>query len=167
MLSRRFLAVLIGLSALVLFGCGGGQSESSAIREVVVRENSYASYPEAGRTYLSFSKAHGFQVNFIGAGGQAWLWYPGNRAGLRELWKRDRIRGTDALCWKHPSGTYNPVTQTEGGKFVCERRATAQRAVVADLPGDPFNLRSGKVPYRLEKCSAPLAFDFDRARFRC
>ncbi len=125
----------------------------------------FDNYPQAETTYLSFSKQHGFQVNYIASNGKAWLWYPGNTGGVAEEWKLDTER--DAICWRHPSNTYNPVTKTTGGKFQCQNRSLSISTIVSSQPGDPYNLASGSVPNRRDKCSAPSEFNFDRTLFGC
>lgn len=155
------------LSCLILAACVSTTQNitQSAIAEVQNRKLVFANYPQVGQTYLSFSKVHGYQVNYIGKGGKAWLWYPGNSRVVPELWKRDNAR--DALCWAHPSNTYNPVTKTKGGRFACENRTQAAKTVIAQLQGDIFSLSAGKIPYRLSKCKAPKEFKFDRTRYKC
>lgn len=138
-----------------------------AITEVSGRTVQFPDYPQAGRTYLTFSGAHGFQVNYMGTDGATQLWYPGNFGGLTGAYKRDKIGGRDVLCWRYGAKTYNPVTKTQGGDFACEPLDFARKTVVAQLRGDPFGLASGKVPYRLPRCTAPPEFSFDRARFSC
>ncbi|SLN49347.1 hypothetical protein TRL7639_02733 [Falsiruegeria litorea R37] len=162
-----FAKVLVALTACDGAGVSPPPSTQSAIAEVSARNVAYPDYPKAGMTYLSFSSAHGFQVNLIGSDGRAWLWYPGNSAGVPELYKLDQINGIQALCWAHPGNTYNPVTQTPGGGYKCEELKLARKTIVSSLRGDPFNLASGRVPYKLDRCSAPQAFDFNRTRFRC
>jgi len=153
--------------ALVALGaCGVTPSaRDAAVTEVAARDLVFPSYPQAGNTYLSFSQAHGFQVNYLDADGRAWLWYPGNRVGLPERWRVDLAR--DAVCWRHPSQSYNPVTKRYGGQEQCMALALARRTIVSTLPGDPYDLRSGNIPYARQKCIAPKAFSFDRNRFRC
>jgi hypothetical protein len=43
----------------------------------------------------------------------------------------------------------------------------SQKLTVASLPGDPFKLMSGGIPYRRGKCDAPEAFNFDRSTYGC
>lgn len=125
----------------------------------------FDNYPQPGTTYLSFSKQHGFQVNYIAEGGKAWLWYPGNRRGVVEEWKLDP--GLNAVCWRHPSNTYNPVTKTKGGEFQCQSRSVSIDTIVSSQQGDPYNLASGSVPNARDKCTAPVEFNFDRSLFGC
>ncbi len=114
-------------------------------------------------TYLSFDPYHGFQVNYLHEDGTAWLWYPGNRTGVPELWKTEG----DNICFKHPSRSYNPVTKQSGGKWQCQKQIISLNLNVAELDGDVFNLRTGRVPYPLPKCKAPKQFSFDRTASRC
>ncbi|WP_162929993.1 hypothetical protein [Pseudophaeobacter sp. EL27] len=132
-----------------------------------MRNTVFPEYPQGGWTYLSFSPAHGFQVNYLSADGRAWLWYPGNTHGVPEEWKLDRVAGQSSVCWRHPSNSFNPVTKQTGGTFACEPLSLAQRAVVARLPGDHYALSNGQIPYQRQKCTAPSEFEFDRQRFRC
>jgi len=160
------------LAALVLLAsaCSNSQSLSStetAISEVNSRENRFPSYPQPNTTYLSFSSAHGFQVNYIAPQGKAWLWYPGNQRVVPEEYKQDIVSGQEAICWRHPSNSYNPVTQASGGAFACQSLALTQRTIVAALPGDPFSLETGTVPFPLERCIAPVQFSFDRNKISC
>ena len=166
---RATLSCAATLCALAACDLGDAPSTArqAAIADVAARENRFPDYPRAGRTYLSFSQAHGFQVNYLASSGRAWLWYPGNSAALPELYTRDVVNGRQALCWQHPAASYNPVTGQRGGAVACTPLEFAQRTIVAVLPGDPFGLASGAVPYRLDRCTAPTAFKFDRAAFRC
>ena len=161
---RKSLA-FFALTALV--ACTAPAPQPSAVADVAARPLTFPNYPQPGNTYLSFSKAHGFQVNYLATGGKAWLWYPGNQRGVPEEYKRDVVAGQQALCWRHPSSSYNPVTRTPGGKFACQSLALSQKTIVAKLAGDPFRLASGKVPYRLNRCKAPKAFRFERAAIGC
>lgn len=155
---------------LMVLGCSDQQPHSDArdaIAEVNARENRFPSYPQPNTTYLSFSRAHGFQVNYLAPQGKAWLWYPGNRLGVPEEYKRDVVAGQQAICWRHPSNSYNPVTRKQGGAFSCQSLALSQRTIVAALPGDPFALSTGRVPYTLDRCTAPAQFSFDRNTISC
>jgi len=160
----RFLSWAAVFAATFVAGCQT-TSHVNALDEVRARPLVFADYPQAGRTYLSFSHAHGFQVNYLAAQGKAWLWYPGNSKIVPELWKLDRD-GT-VICWKHPQQSYNPVTQQFGGGFACTSRQFSAKTIVAELRGDPFGLAKGNVPYRLKKCQAPDAFEFDRTKYGC
>lgn len=113
-------------------------------------------YPSANRTYLSVSKEHGVQIFFIDYKSN-WLWYPGNARVVEGTW---RIRGgrQNLICWTPEENTYNPVTNQFGRAEACEILADSASRVKQSLPGDHFNLRSGKIPYRREKCDVPSPF---------
>ncbi len=158
---------LVALGACVAETKAPTANRSAALAEVQGRQVGFPLYPQTNRTYLSFDQAHGFQVNFISSGGDAWLWYPGNAASVPEEFKADKIREQRVLCWRHPSNSRNPVTNKSGGGFACEPLLFAKKRVVSELRGDPFRLASGAVPFRLSRCAAPKQFVFDRARFAC
>lgn len=162
-------AALSGALMTILAACGEAPSSSrpAAVQEVMQRQVAFPDYPAAGRTYLSFSQAHGFQVNFIVDDRSAWLWYPGNRVALPETYRLDHVKGVAALCWQHPENTYNPVIQRPGGNYVCQSLDLSRRTIVSVLPGDPFKLATGRVPYPLQRCSAPPEFTFYREEFGC
>jgi hypothetical protein len=172
MLGRAVHLVSIAICT-VLAGCtpalqaDGPSDRFTAIAEVNSRTVQFRDYPQAGQTYLSFSKAHGFQVNYLADGSTAYLWYPGNNTALRGAYKRDVVAGQQALCWRYGPGTYNPATKQTGGAFACQSLNFSRKTVVAKLRGDPFKLATGLVPYRLQRCQAPDTFTFDRARFAC
>lgn len=156
--------------ALLLSACapqGQAPATANAIADVQSRKTAFPDYPQADRTYLSFDGGHGFQVNYIGRDGRAWLWYPGNVTGVPELYERRTVAGRPALCWAHPSNSRNPVTGHRGGGWSCTPLDFARKTIVAVLDGDPYRLASGKVPYRLKRCDAPEAFRFDRAAISC
>lgn len=151
----------LGAAALAaaLAGCApsGPGDRAAAIAEVNARQNLFLDYPQTGTTYLSHSLAHGYQVNYIQAG-RAWLWYPGNAVALPEAWET-RTRGDmPVICWRHPTNSHNPVTGQSGGGAACTPLEFAQKTIVAELAGDPFGLRSGRVPYRLDRCIPPPEF---------
>ena len=166
MLKRPRRAGVTLAAVLVLAGCADDRSSpAQALRDVQSRSSMFPNYPQGEVTYLSYSHAHGFQVNFIAGDGTAWLWYPGNSKGVPEIWK---ISSDGRLvCWQHPQNSSNPVTGTTGGTFACEPRELAQKTVISSLPGDVFHLRTGRIPYRRDKCTAPDWFAFDRAAFGC
>lgn len=166
LIQHRRIKVILGLLSLLLLASCGGQN-NNPLAEIMQRDVLFPDYPKGGWTYLSFSQAHGFQVNYLSADGKAWLWYPGNTKAVSEEWKRKRVSGQEAVCWRHPSNSYNPVLKKRGGSFACELLSISQRTIVARLKGDTFKLSSGKVPYRLNRCSAPDDFMFDRSMIKC
>lgn len=167
---RVTFKTLFLITLTFLAGCGGSESPPSAeeaIADVRQRENNFPNFPTAGITYLSFDLAHGFQVNYFSDRGIAWLWYPGNHKAVPEEYKLSTISGQHVVCFRHPPNSYNPVIGTSGGSFKCASLDFTQRGTVAQLAGDPFGLSSGRVPIMLDRCTAPVEFQFDRARFVC
>lgn len=128
------------------------------------------SFPNSGMTYLSYSppgggiiRGHGFQVAYLADNGREYLWYPRNARVVAADWK---LEG-DNICYRYSSNTYNPVTKKKGGEFECRLAKIGSYSVVAELDGDPFDLATGNVPYRLNPCNAPEEFEFDREEFKC
>jgi hypothetical protein len=96
-------------------------------------------------TVLYYEPYHGNQIEYYGADGRSYLWYPGNRGVVVSEW---RIEGED-YCVRSPSNAYNPATQEWGGKW--ERRPVHRllETKVDAAPGDVFGLSTGRVPYPL------------------
>lgn len=165
MLIRRILKGII--PAMLLVGCAssGGYNPQADLIEIAQRDIAFPAYPQAGVTYLSFSRGHGFQVNYIAPAGKSYLWYPGNRRAVPEEWV---VRSNpNRVCWRHPSASYNPVTRSRGGNYQCQDLRLSRRSIVSSLVGDPFGLANGTVPFQRDRCVAPSAFVFDRNRFGC
>jgi len=107
-----------------------------------------------GRTFLSFTPAHGYQITYIGEQGTSWLWYPGNAISLPA---EVNILAT-SVCFTYGGETWNPVTAQKGGKLACMPRTFFDYANVAEMDGDVFGLASGAVPYRRSKCDPTQEF---------
>lgn len=114
-------------------------------------------YPVSGTTYLIRSPGHGYQVNYL-ENGKGWLWYPGNKTIVSEDWKTEKVGARNLMCWRHPASTINPVIGVRGGKFVCEPLEGIRSAIVGAKTGDIFDLKSGNVPYVLQRNKAPPGF---------
>lgn len=168
LIARIFLIVsaVLPLAACDVPTSAPRASASAAIAEVQSRSVTVSGYPTSGTTYLNFDLAHGFQVTYL-ENGQSWLWYPGNAAALGGRYEQRVVGGQNAMCWQYGGNTQNPVTGTSGGAFQCQSMIMSQKGNVAKLTGDVFNLKSGSVPYRLQRCAAPAEFSFDRDRFKC
>ncbi|EEA96486.1 hypothetical protein [Pseudovibrio sp. JE062] len=158
---RTLLKCSLAVGALALLaGCNSGVSSQKEFSRIMYQENLFPEYPRAGRTYLSFNRLHGFQVEYFGANKTNFLWYPGNKVVLPGRWKVDG----QFVCYQYGSNTYNPVTNKRGGKWSCSPREFSAKGVVASLKGDPYGLsRSKKAPYVLQKCKAPEKFKLRRA----
>ncbi len=142
------MRLALTLAVVILVGCQSSPTPDPEAGK---------SYPAAGNTYLTYSPQHGYQVNYI-AVGRAWLWYPGNKRAVPEKWREKTIGPDVFICWTHPAGTFNPVLRLPGGDEICEPLASVRMRVVSVLPGDTFDLASGRVPYVLNRDRAPDRF---------
>ena len=147
----RFIAVFIAL--LVLAGCGpyltsyGNQLSEGGAATV-------PPLPEAGYTMASSSHSHGIQISYWGEGGDYALWYPGNGHALLGTWRMGRW--PEYYCFSYGVNTRNPVlgTSSQAGRERCGR--ISDDLWVAKVPGDVFNLRSGRLPaFDLTRCVLP------------
>ena len=152
-----FMRTAIGVTAaIIVSGCTTDQKAYFDTPTGRV-ENRFTNYPIVGKTYLSYSPGHGFQISYYETDSRSWLWYPGNKTALPEDWK---IEG-DKICYRHPRNTYNPETKKFGGSYDCMSRSLLQTSIVEELDGDIYSLSSGQVPYARDKCDAPPEFEFE------
>ena len=154
-----FTSVIVAVLALTSCQKPASYGGKGTLTKEAKARYKFPNYPEPGKTYLSYDPWHGYQVSYISGPSTSWLWYPGNRIALPEEWKVEGNR----ICWRHGKGTYNPVTKQGGGKFECQNYSLALFTKVAELPGDPYRLSTGQVPYRRGKCQAPKEFVFNPA----
>jgi hypothetical protein len=90
----------------------------------------------ADRTTLSYSRAHGNQVEHTSADGRAFLWYPGNARVLPGRWKVENGR----ICYAYEGVTLNPVTGAQGPGYECELLWRHEMVTVETVAGDPLGL---------------------------
>ncbi|WP_179380411.1 hypothetical protein [Jannaschia marina] len=155
-MNRIFPAPVLGLAlAVLLTACVGATSELAR----QLQADPAAEGPEAARsihadrTFITYNSFHGTQIEYHGTDGKAHLWYPGNFSGVPSNWKIEydvRSRSHD-ICWQYPVRSYNPVTRQRGGRFDCQPNRFYLAGVTQILAGDPFNLASGRIPFRLSK----------------
>lgn len=125
--------------------------------------------PDGGRTEVSFTPQHGYQIQYISSdNGKSWLWYPGNSRSVQGR----RFETSDEICYIHPRNSRNPVTGRTGGSKECEPKFLASYLTLEIVPGDVFNLTSGLVPYVRQKCDPTDRFrtvqvDKDLFRLGC
>lgn len=100
-----------------------------------------------------WDKGHGTQVEYLSAGGKAFLWYPGNRSVVVGDWKTQAREGgsVSEICFRYGQESYNPVTGQSGGTWSCRNATGYLVNLDVIVRGDPFNLTSGRVPYVLPK----------------
>lgn len=105
----------------------------------------------SGYTVLSHSKSHGSQVEYTDNVGKAYLWYPKNRTVVEGKWRTEARSKADELCFKYPKSSINRVTNKRGGSWECRWAVIKLADDVQRVKGDPFNLKSGKIPFVMPK----------------
>lgn len=120
----------------------------------------------SGNTIRTHDSFHGTQIEYHAPDGRAYLWYPGNKGAVPSLWKTQSSGdGGVQLCYKYPSNSFNPSTQNFGGEWECGAVYVRVRTQRERVVGDPFNLRSGRVPQvSLGGENRPLAWVNDQLR---
>ncbi len=106
-----------------------------------------------GKTSLAVSPAHGPQISYLAANGQAYLWYPGNGVVNTGRWstRQSRAPATYAeVCFDYGPNSFNPVTR-QRGQTHCIPAGTYLGQTDDARPGDIFGLTSGAVPYVLQR----------------
>lgn len=148
---------------------------AAAIARVTVEE---ASTYYRNKTIKTYDTSHGTQVEYHGADGRCYLWYPGNTAINRCRWKIEkrldpRPRPGDKplpnICYSYGENSYNPATGHRGSGWQCKRALvpfTDQDGSISFIipppstnlkdvqivTGDKFNLaRRVAVPFGLQK----------------
>ncbi|CUH44961.1 hypothetical protein [Ruegeria atlantica] len=141
----------LGCIVLALSGCSRETPRDKMFYELRTQKDVQTPFPSAGYTYASFDTGHGYQIEYLDSNGRAFLWYPGNRSAVSGEWKIV----LDEICYRYDSNTFNPQTLQRGGSWSCDYTGRAGYLVTGYQKGDPFNLRSGKIPYARSKCDLP------------
>jgi hypothetical protein len=135
---RGLLCIVLGL---VLVGCGVTPAGMEKKRQATPLYETFVS----DATLVSYHRRHGTQIEYHGADGVAYLWYPGNRRLVPSRWKVELIGIGNEICYKYPSSSYNPVTDERGGNWEC--RGVGDHVYDNDwYEGDPFDLADGQMP---------------------
>ena len=103
----------------------------------------------SNRTVLTVDRQHGTQVRYFADNGRTFLWYPGNNRIVAADWRvQSQDRDGFALCFKHGTQTFAPVSGSSGRVWKCSG-SVAQALAMTDeiVAGDPFNLSNGAVPF--------------------
>lgn len=137
----------------LLTACSGGSSKIDSEsdlarypRSVFEEQGLHSRYSNA--TSLDYTTKHGTQVEYTSIDGRAFLWYPGNSRLVIGRWRTETDKhGSGRICFKYPSSSYNPVTQTYGGSWSCVRAADYIWGEEEYARGDPLNLSSGNMPF--------------------
>ena len=108
-------------------------------------------------TALGWDEFHGTQIEYLGAAGVTYLWYPGNTLALRGQWRVEDIKGGGtAICFRYGPNSYNPVTGSYGDQWECSPAWPSVFLKRAVVQGDIFRLSSGKVPFVLPGSVLPV-----------
>ncbi|WP_157982266.1 hypothetical protein [Oceanicella sp. SM1341] len=173
------------LPAMLLAACTGPYPSDMLLRPVV------ETYPLPNRTYLTFSPATGFEVEYFAPDGTAQLWAPHAGAPVPGVWRvEDPLRrkpgapppdkpvpdtsmtellskaspafhGAEAKLCRRYGARASPDLPSWQWECLPVRREAAQ--VVAVREGDIYRLRSGTLPaLLLQRCRPPDQFELLR-----
>lgn len=167
------IVLLFGLSGCTTGIFDGNKSLGPSVAEINAMPPSQATAVLAGSTVMTFdpgltyctslgrnpichfTPGHGTQVEYFDPSGLAFLWYPGNSRAVPSRWNLQRRSGSERynICFRYPSNSYNPITNTRGGQLECRDLVEFARSVTETHEGDPFNLKSGRLPHKLSAAS--------------
>ncbi len=152
--SKRATLTVLTVGVLFVASCGLSIDTSHFQEDPTEDSLNAALSVYSDRTFLTYDRFHGTQIEYHDPNGRAFLWYPGNFRAVPSNWKvkfDGPGKGHD-ICWQYPTNSYNPVTkQSALGKFQCSPDWAYFPGVVQIVRGDPFDLSSGRVPFRLSK----------------
>jgi hypothetical protein len=100
-------------------------------------------------TSQEFNEYHGTQIEYLGADGRTYLWYPGNRSALAGRWTIQNGTYGESVCFQYGSNSYNPVTHASGTAWDCTPVGIYVFDKLTVVSGDIFHLASGNIPYVL------------------
>lgn len=103
---------------------------------------------------MSYSSAHGTQVEFLSSAGRTYLLYPGNTGIVKGSWRLDRTEETGVfnICFRYPSNSYNPATGQAGGGWECQIAGFYFAGLSEVVPGDLLGLsRRSAFPFVLSR----------------
>ncbi|MGX5777102.1 hypothetical protein [Methylorubrum zatmanii] len=122
-------------------------------------------------TYSTYSGFHGTQIEYAGADGSVYLWYPGNSTILRGQWKPRQVfveyfvNGkllrrfeNSQVCFRYGAGTYNPATGHTGDGWECQPFQAYRKHIAETKRGDFLRMKTRfEVPFVLSKEKFSLA----------
>ena len=126
---------------------------------LLASEGAIAAPAIIGKTNMTSDPGHGTQVEYLQAGGGAFLWYPGNAVVLPGHWKMDAGTSTRPaqICFRYGPNTYNPVTHVYGDVWECQQVADYAAVLAEQAKGDVFGLaHRGPVPFVLQHGQSTL-----------
>jgi len=109
------------------------------------------------RTIVTWSGAQGTQVSYLGAGGKAYLWAPGNDTVLSGNWRIDP-RATSAQSPRTYVAVCVQYGAQPGAPWECRPAEMLERITLDHADGDVFALAGrSAVPFRLPRERANIA----------
>ena len=132
-MAKRILAAL----AAMLLLCAGSASAQH-------RDNGG---PIAEHTFFSYDPTHRMQIEYLDGAGNAYLWYPHEARALAGVWRTE----DDQICFSYPDYVFDLTPSMEPGAWICMTLAAFYQTTLSKVENDPFELRSGKVPFTLER----------------
>ena len=159
---RPFHALFVLLLTLAACGDPTVSAKYTAKREFInspeLMKQVYSNATVVSRSPSIIFKQHGTQVEYHAPNGKAYLWYPGNSQIVVSDWEiRPSQHKNPQLCYRYGTNTYNPVTDTRGGKWECGDIRYSDMDI---LRGNPFGLRPGDVPKRIQNRFRYFAEDY-------
>jgi len=150
-MSRRSLACLPAVVLMLTVACAHAQIVGEAETRKFV----------SCRTLVTWTGPQGTQVSYLGAGGKAYLWAPGNDTVLSGNWRVDP-RATSARS----SLAYVAVcTQYGSGAQDCRPAELLERITMDHADGDVFGLEGrSAVPLQLARDRTNIAMLQQRLR---
>ena len=107
------------------------------------------------RTLVTWTAPQGTQVSYLGAGGKAYLWAPGNDAVLSGSWRID----PNATSRQSPQAYIAVCFQYQGNaQWDCRPAEILERITMDHADGDVFGLEGRTaVPFRLARDRTNIA----------
>ncbi|MEP6067586.1 MAG: hypothetical protein ABJ246_17225 [Paracoccaceae bacterium] len=151
---RSMTISALALCALGLSACFGPSPQSLQFDPTAPPTLESARTIFSNRTFITHS-LHGTQIEYHKPNGRSFLWYPGNLGVVPANWEvRSHLGSSHEICWQYPTSSRNGITGVSSkGRWQCSPSISFYSSVEEVLEGDPFNLASGRVPYRLPRGS--------------
>ena len=138
------------IAALAACSSNTGNARGRQTSNSVTRPARHGSLRDA--TIMTYDSGHGTQIGYTSAGGDAYLWYPGNAVVLPASARSAATRSATATA-----PTYNSVTGQSGSGYECIPMARHDSIVVNTAKGDIFDLHGRRRPsFRLGRARTTL-----------
>ena len=138
-------AIVLGLAAAVLLA--GCTQRTLTPNPNFAKQLDQRPLKYSNRTIVFYEPSHGTQIEYFAPDGGAFLWYPGKSRVVAGKYKLDGNK----ICFQYGKNTYNPVTRQAGGNWKCSPSFVHRYSGKKACSGDPFNLKTGNIPFRLKK----------------